>query len=133
MKYEDMKVVKDNHGFEFADNYHILGKSEACTQCGEMTRAIDVFSESHICSEECQKKFNLWCNSALNKMQEIDGVKELQVERKDMSDECGFKYDEYWMAANHYRTMSQEDWQDWYRQNCRNCKYMCEICMYAER
>jgi hypothetical protein len=52
--------------------------------------------------------------------------------RTDMSGTCEFKYDEYWMAANHYHTMSQEDWMKWYNEHCGKCIYMCEICMHGE-
>lgn len=70
MKYEDMPVIKVKHGFEFADNCHILGQPKPCIQCGALTRAIDFYSEGHICSTECQKEFDDWCNEAFNRMQE---------------------------------------------------------------
>lgn len=70
MKYEDMPIVRDKYGFEFADGFHMLGEPKPCMQCGTLTRAIDVFSEGHICSTECQKKFDDWCNKLLNGMQE---------------------------------------------------------------
>lgn len=52
--------------------------------------------------------------------------------KEDMSKNCSFKYNEYWSAANHYRTMSQLEWIKWYSENCGKCQYMCEICMYGE-
>lgn len=52
--------------------------------------------------------------------------------KADMSKTCGLKYDEYWMKANFYRTMSQEEWINWYMNNCDKCKYMCEVCMLGE-
>ena len=52
--------------------------------------------------------------------------------KKDMSNECGFHYDEYWIKANQNHTMSHEEWTQWYNAYCGQCKYMCEICMYGE-
>lgn len=72
MKYEDMDITKDIHGFEYADKYHIIGEYKSCFRCGEKTRAVDVFSEAHICSEECQQTFDAWCNNILKRMQETD-------------------------------------------------------------
>lgn len=40
----------------------------------------------------------------------------------DMSDKCGFLYEEP-------RT---PEWEQWYMENCDKCCYMCEICMYGE-
>lgn len=54
------------------------------------------------------------------------------MEKKDNSNTCDFKYGEYWYKANHEKTMSQEEWLNWYDAHCQNCKYMCEICMYGE-
>lgn len=53
-------------------------------------------------------------------------------EKCDMSGTCGFKYDEYWMRANHYHTMPQDEWNKWYNEHCGRCQYMCEICMHGE-
>ena len=50
----------------------------------------------------------------------------------DMSGTCGFKYDEYWMRANHYHTMPQDEWNKWYNEHCGRCQYMCEICMHGD-
>jgi hypothetical protein len=52
--------------------------------------------------------------------------------KQDMSKECDFKYNEYWLAANKLYTMSQDDWSKWYSEHCGKCQYMCEICMYGE-
>lgn len=60
------------------------------------------------------------------------GEKEKKIVRVDMSEHCGFKYEEYWYKANEEKTMSQEDWHAWYNSNCGNCIHMCEICMYGE-
>jgi len=54
------------------------------------------------------------------------------IEKADMSGTCGFGYQEFWMAANHYKTMSQTDWINWLDDYCYKCKYMNEICMYGE-
>lgn len=54
------------------------------------------------------------------------------MDKKDMSEFCDFKYDEYWLAANHLHTMSQDKWNKWFDEHCGKCKYMCEICMYRE-
>jgi hypothetical protein len=52
--------------------------------------------------------------------------------KQDMSKRCGFKYNEYWSAANTSQTMPQEDWLTWYKEHCGKCQYMGEICMYGE-
>jgi len=31
------------------------------------------------------------------------------MDKEDMSKNCGFKYNEYWLAANHSHTMSQDE------------------------
>lgn len=74
MKYEDMPIIKDKYGFEFADNCHIIGQPKPCIQCGALTRAVDVYSEGHICSTECQKEFNDWCKETFYKMQETEKI-----------------------------------------------------------
>lgn len=51
---------------------------------------------------------------------------------EDMSEFCDFKYNEYWLAANHLHTMPQDEWNKWFDENCGRCKYMCEICMNGE-
>lgn len=50
----------------------------------------------------------------------------------DMSNLCNFKYEEFWMKANYYKTMEQDEWMEWYLKHCGKCKYMCEICMHGE-
>lgn len=52
--------------------------------------------------------------------------------KQDMSQSCGFGYNDYWIKANELHTMSQEDWKEWYGEHCGKCQYMCEICMYGE-
>lgn len=52
--------------------------------------------------------------------------------KEDMSECCDFKYNEYWLAANHLRTMPQDEWNKWFDEHCGKCKYMREICMYRE-
>lgn len=54
------------------------------------------------------------------------------MDKEDMSEYCDFKYNEYWLAANHLHTMSQDEWNKWFDERCGKCKYMCEICMYGE-
>jgi hypothetical protein len=69
MKYEDMKYQynTDKYGYEFVGTCHMLAdKQQSCMMCGEPTRSIDVFSESYICSEECQYKFDSWCNEMIS-------------------------------------------------------------------
>lgn len=52
--------------------------------------------------------------------------------RKDMSKSCGFHYQEYWVKANCDGTMIQEEWDDWFNNNCAKCFWMSEICMHGE-
>lgn len=54
------------------------------------------------------------------------------MSKTDMSRTCGFKYHEYWDKANNKRTMTQEEFKKWYNDNCAQCIYMGEICMYGE-
>ena len=52
--------------------------------------------------------------------------------KQDMSKTCDFKYEEYWMKANHYHIMSQDEWMKWYSEHCGKCLHMCEVCMCGE-
>lgn len=65
MKYEDMKdqYNTDEYGFQFVGKYKMIAEEpKPCMICSDMTKTIDVFSEGYICSEECQHKFDSWCN-----------------------------------------------------------------------
>lgn len=48
---------------------------------------------------------------------------------KDMSSTCGGLYTAYWMATHVDRTMSEEEFEKWFNDNCGQCCYMNEICM----
>lgn len=62
------QYITDELGFEFVGQYHMLSKEpKPCMMCGEYTKAIDVFSDGYVCSEECQHEFDSWCNEVLNK------------------------------------------------------------------
>lgn len=52
--------------------------------------------------------------------------------KQDMSAVCGHHYEEYWYAANEKHTMPQDQFQQWFKQNCAKCLYMSEICMFGE-
>ena len=49
--------------------------------------------------------------------------------KKDMSPACEMRYEEYWAAVHIQKTMTQEDFDKWLRDNCCLCKFMNEICM----
>lgn len=55
----------------------------------------------------------------------------MQKMKIDMSKKCGFKYYEY-RKLKAENALSQDEWNNWYGNNCSKCKYMCEICMYGE-
>ena len=69
MKYKDFpkeNIIKDKYGFEFIGNSIMIGnKEQGCLICGERTPYIEVFIESHFCSEECVHKFYDYCNSMI--------------------------------------------------------------------
>lgn len=48
---------------------------------------------------------------------------------KDMSSVCGMHYEEFWRAFHIDRTMSQEEFDEWFDTNCGRCTYMNEVCM----
>ena len=50
-------------------------------------------------------------------------------DKQDMSNMCGMHYFEYWHAANEYRTMPEEEFRKWMRDNCYQCIHLCEICV----
>ena len=69
MKYDNMPIIKDSTGkFDYADNYHLIGDTGNCIQCGCQTKVIDVFSEAHICSTECQEQWDKYCNEQFSNM-----------------------------------------------------------------
>lgn len=55
----------------------------------------------------------------------------MQKMKIDMSKKCGFKYYEYRKLKSE-NALSQDEWNNWYNNNCGKCKYMWEICMYGE-
>lgn len=50
----------------------------------------------------------------------------------DMSTTCDLAYQDKWMEANVYSTLSQQEWVKWYNEHCAKCKWMHVICMYGE-
>lgn len=60
MKFKDMKnkTTTDKDGFKFIREHSIMvGKTpRKCRICTETTEFIDICSEAHICSTECQEK-----------------------------------------------------------------------------
>lgn len=50
----------------------------------------------------------------------------------DKSTTCGMHYEEYWRAVHIDHTMSQEEFNKWFMENCYQCCWMSEICMYGE-
>ena len=51
---------------------------------------------------------------------------------KDMSKTCNMAYQEKWLEANVYGTLSQDEWYKWYNEHCGKCRWMNEVCMYGE-
>lgn len=54
------------------------------------------------------------------------------MKKQDMSSDCGFQYERKWVEANIHKTLSQEEWMEWYNSNCGKCIHMCEVCMFGE-
>ena len=50
---------------------------------------------------------------------------------KDMSSKCGIKYFEMCIQERDGQ-ITDEEFQEWFADNCAKCSYMCEICMYGE-
>ena len=50
-KYSDIKYM------DMADNNHLVGDKQGCLVCGDPTEFIEVCSESHFCSDECEEVF----------------------------------------------------------------------------
>jgi hypothetical protein len=61
MKFKDMKnkITTDEDGFKFIREHSIFvgNNPEKCRMCSESTEFIDICSEAHMCSTECQEKF----------------------------------------------------------------------------
>lgn len=51
---------------------------------------------------------------------------------KDLSQECGMHYAEYWMAVHVCHTMTEDEFHKWFSNYCAQCTNMCEICMAGE-
>lgn len=57
MKYEDKHPnAKPGQIYE-AGNYIVSKHRDNCYICGSLTRFVDINSEAHICSEECDEIF----------------------------------------------------------------------------
>lgn len=50
-------------GQKFSKDWLLVGNPEPCLMCDEMTKFIDIDSESHFCSNECRKSFYDWMNA----------------------------------------------------------------------
>ena len=52
------------------------------------------------------------------------------MDKKDMSKTCGFKDAEMDYKAG--KEITYEEAEQWYKENCYQCKYASDICMYGE-
>lgn len=76
MKFKNMKnkITTDKDGFKFIGEHSIMVGSdpEKCRMCSESTEFIDICSEAHICSTECQEKFYKEYEEYLKQLPEED-------------------------------------------------------------
>jgi len=71
MKFEEYKVITDQHGFKFAKNGIMVGDEErACMVCLRPTKFIEVCSEVNLCSDECVEAFYRMSNDAVSESME---------------------------------------------------------------
>lgn len=57
----------------------------------------------------------------------------MSTPREDMSNTCGMEYDSMWRKLNIEHTISQEEFDKWFKEHCAKCRYMSEVCMYGEK
>lgn len=58
MKFSEYKIKADRFAFKYAKPGIMLTVTEKpCLQCGTITPFVEVFSESHFCSDECVDEF----------------------------------------------------------------------------
>lgn len=53
------------------------------------------------------------------------------IELADMSNSCGFRYEELWLKQ-YLEEIPESEFMEWYAQNCALCKYMNVVCMHGE-
>lgn len=60
MKFKGMEssITTDKDGFRFIREYSIMvgNNPSKCRMCFESTEFVDICSEAHVCSTECQEK-----------------------------------------------------------------------------
>lgn len=67
-KFSTMEQYVSNHGLNFVADGILVGECKApCIECKELTEFIEICSEAHFCSEECEKewyrKYDEWVKS----------------------------------------------------------------------
>jgi hypothetical protein len=70
MKFKD-KFPNAKH-MEMADKGHLVGMEKGCLMCGEPTKFIEVCSEAHFCSEECEDIFYKMMNEELEDLDKLE-------------------------------------------------------------
>lgn len=48
----------------------------------------------------------------------------LREEKRDMSSNCGLKYETMWIGRYYFKDKSEHYFDEWYNANCAKCKYM---------
>lgn len=54
------------------------------------------------------------------------------MEKVDMSKTCGLGQMQKWIDR-YEKTISDQEFEEWYEKNCAKCIYESEICMYGEQ
>ena len=57
MKFEEYELKEDKFGFKFAKPSIMLGDDGYCMMCCNPTKFVEVFTEQHMCSDECVEHF----------------------------------------------------------------------------
>lgn len=70
-KFNTMEQYEGRHGLTYVTEGVIVGKKKVpCSNCKELTEFIEICSEAHFCSEECEKewyrKYDEWVKSIPN-------------------------------------------------------------------
>ena len=60
------------------------------------------------------------------------GGTEDELDKKDMTFQCGFKSEDNWYNAHVNKTLDMDEYYKWYDNNCAKCIYASEVCMYGE-
>jgi len=54
MKFKNYKITEDKYGFEYATSDVMKGNEmKPCMWCKTETEYIEIYTESHFCSNEC--------------------------------------------------------------------------------